>query len=1042
MAHSAIHLPFASGINESSDPRHVPINGALQLRNGRFRKAGAIYKRPGVELVDDTIDGVTGNDTFARLHALRDSLVLTNETSLADWSETRSTFVTRGVLPEATVETSTVMANSTAKPRTGHGLTYTSGEGMLGVDCAQGGGYTAYTYSKRNPTTGTGESWIHVLDTVTGTEVFSSSFNTGASTDAIPRVLYFSNSFFVIYYDSGAGSVKLRYYTPSTNTWTSPSVVGAATASIDLDACVANDRIVIVIYHAGGVSSYIKAFTVNSGGGLIGSAEVGNELTDPPYGFGICYASNITRCAVSYCTFSGGIYYTRVAIFNPNTLVTTLAATDIHVYGVGKTIQSGVVHLSGNEFAVVDTTQDSSAPKTRLVSASIVDTAGTIAVDAVNRVTYWCSLASKPFVVAGKVYAWVSAGGAFDETSATWGGASGVPVGQFTHALLDLRIDSAARSVSATPGRLVASVHPRVARAHYTYLPSLSGTAEPVSNVVVSGNSALVPLFGLLTGDGTYALDNVALNFVDSSRYRSAQLGGELYFAAGAPVYYDGSRVCDAGFLYNPQGPHIAPTAANTVGGAMVAGEQYNYSFCYAYTDARGNVVRSAPSAPVLTSVLAGPNNSFAVRVPTLGIVTQQQADSYRPEVWIEFYRSENVSGSPTTGAQTLRFLARMPNDPTINYVQYTDTGASSAVQNQTILYTTGGRVDNVAPPSLRYVCTHKNRVFGIAPDKQTVWFTSQQVSGEFPAFHDEFTIPFDNDSNLIALASMDDKLIIFGENKIWYLPGDGPLDTLIQNDYPLPIPIAAAFGCNNASSVVACQVGVFFESPEGLFLLDRGLQIVPAGLAVQDTIQADDITSACVVPAESCVYFETDGASRVIYDYRSNQWSLDDYVDTVHDPVDGGTVFNGAYHFTDGFRVLRETRDLFTYGGEFQGITLKTGYLANGINGEQHVKNMSLLVEPVTSANLRVSTFEDYEDASSQFKEFTHTTIAAMRGTSVKVVQLEQIVQRMASKAFLFEELAPVVDAGTGEGLRFLGLTVEVESLQYTTRLPAANKK
>jgi hypothetical protein len=74
---------------------------------------------------------------------------------------------------------------------------------------------------------------------------------------------------------------------------------------------------------------------------------------------------------------------------------------------------------------------------------------------------------------------------------------------------------------------------------------------------------------------------------------------------------------------------------------------------------------------------------------------------------------------------------------------------------------------------------------------------------------------------DITALKAMDDKLIIFKENAIFYLSGDGPNNLGQQDTFIEPQLISSDIGCSVKNSVVLTPAGIFFKSHKGIHLLE-----------------------------------------------------------------------------------------------------------------------------------------------------------------------------------------------------------------------------
>ena len=87
----------------------------------------------------------------------------------------------------------------------------------------------------------------------------------------------------------------------------------------------------------------------------------------------------------------------------------------------------------------------------------------------------------------------------------------------------------------------------------------------------------------------------------------TAEIGQDLQLSGGFLWMYDGVAPVEHGFHLWPD---YVEASLSTAGGVMTA-QQYYYQAVYEWTDARGNIFRSAPSLPVSALVVNGAVKSF-----------------------------------------------------------------------------------------------------------------------------------------------------------------------------------------------------------------------------------------------------------------------------------------------------------------------------------------------------------------------------------------------------------------------------------------------
>jgi hypothetical protein len=119
----------------------------------------------------------------------------------------------------------------------------------------------------------------------------------------------------------------------------------------------------------------------------------------------------------------------------------------------------------------------------------------------------------------------------------------------------------------------------------------------------------------------------------------------------------------------------------------------------------------------------------------------------------------------------------------------------------------------------------------------------------------------------------MDDKLIIFKENAIFYLSGDGPNNLGQQDSFIEPQLISSDVGCSVTNSVVLTPQGLFFKSNKGIYLLSRSLGLDYLGAPVDDFNHLS-ITKADLVAKSDEVRFLTSDGVCLVYNYFRGLWT------------------------------------------------------------------------------------------------------------------------------------------------------------------------
>ncbi len=528
------------------------------------------------------------------------------------------------------------------------------------------------------------------------------------------------------------------------------------------------------------------------------------------------------------------------------------------------------------------------------------------------------------------------------------------------------------------------------------------------------------------------------------STFTSANCGPSTLCAGGAPSWSDGSTASPYGFAHAP----VITAISVVAGGAMVAGV-YSYVATYSWIDVRGVRHRSAPSAPV-TGTTAGGNLTLTITVATCSISpkvrTLTSVTAPNP-VAIELWRTTAGGTGPHYRLNMDPSASLFVNDARAATVSLSDpkgdssigpTGSSPtiALNTQEQLYTDLGELENIPPPSFITCVTHRGRIAGIGPDLRTVWLSKDSTLDPTiaPGFNEALTLAFAHDKT--ALASLDTVLVVFGEDSIEVVHGDGPDAAGNNNTWQIQA-VQSDVGCVNPRSVVATPVGVMFESRRGLDMLDRGMNVTDVlGRAIVDTLTSyPNITSAILVAEENEVRFTCDDGTNGIvlaFDYLNKIWFTRKYTDASDTAaaaikfVDAALV-NGVYTLlTAGGQVYRESATSYLDGGT---TYVETDILLAPISAQpgrtgwsndnlawQRVKDLTIMGTSVANHDLAVSFALNYANTFTQ----THRFLANAVGTPTAIGPLEKArvtanVQKCQAFQIRIRDLAPTGNSVIG---------------------------
>jgi hypothetical protein len=388
------------------------------------------------------------------------------------------------------------------------------------------------------------------------------------------------------------------------------------------------------------------------------------------------------------------------------------------------------------------------------------------------------------------------------------------------------------------------------------------------------------------------------------------------------------------------------------------------------WIDNQGQTQRSLPS--IAASVTVGAGGSVALTIPTLRMTAKRAPLT---DVSIVVYRS--TLAAPAILQRVTSVSSPLLNNPAVDTVSYTDTANDSALAGAEILYTTGGVVENDAPPACSLIATSQDRVFLAGTETPgQIWYSKLFTPGVAPAFSAGFVlqIPADQltaqaEGRETALAVMDGNLIVFKPTRIYVVTGDGPDDTGQNQEFALPQLVTTDVGCANPRSIVTVPNGLMFQSLKGIYLLGRNLTVSYIGAEVETYTAGGaspqgpggglTVTSARLMESTNQVRFTTAAGPTLVYDYYFGQWSV-----FTNQPALDSANWSGSYVFLNSNgSVWQETPGAYLDNGAAIRLHFRTAWLRLGaLQGFQRIKRAMILGNFVSPHSLQWNVYADYE--------------------------------------------------------------------------------
>jgi hypothetical protein len=482
-----------------------------------------------------------------------------------------------------------------------------------------------------------------------------------------------------------------------------------------------------------------------------------------------------------------------------------------------------------------------------------------------------------------------------------------------------------------------------------------------------------------------------------SSKFaRPIEFDDATYFSMGQIMTYDGESILPAGFTFYPD--PVQPT--NDGSGATPAAGTYFYVAVYEYTDANGDLIESAPSAPVSFAVTGG---QVDVTVPSL----QAEPNYIQRTIKASVYRTL-ASGS----AGSIFYYIGQAEIGSVG-VTIADTISDADLIDRKILYTSGGVVENTTIDNPAAIIEAKDRLWTYtAGTTDRVYFSKQNVRGTIPQFSEVLNVAVDErGGKLTGLASLDDKVLIFKERTVFVIYGDGPSPALVGS-FSTPVPILQGMGCVNQRSIVETPIGVIFESNEGFYLINRGLESGFIGRPLYK--EQGTILNAGYEPEFNRCFFLSDSQLWLYY-VSTGSW----YEWTVTSPLD--------FILSQGERFLLANGKILKQGSNFQDDSvnyvqsMRLGpFQFAGIQGYQRIYR-SLFTGPdngdADSSNITATTYINFDTAVTDTMTIAHDACILSNRFGVEVRTSRQRCEAFEVELSLTSSTSGIsIDAASAE--------------------------
>lgn len=359
---------------------------------------------------------------------------------------------------------------------------------------------------------------------------------------------------------------------------------------------------------------------------------------------------------------------------------------------------------------------------------------------------------------------------------------------------------------------------------------------------------------------------------------------GNLTAIGGAlPGVYDRHNYLEQGYLYVPEGifaivdpatggPTDGPTWTNPTDAVswIFTWEQFDQEGNF-HISARGGFDAETGAVLTITGaqlVASGtitlpytPQTSTPIQfqIPSLGPTMRQWGTTagmaYTLVSIPPGQLSLGVYRTSVNGSIYYRTIDRFFNRSDINFPNFpaNSTTATSITYSDTVtdaeildgshpeLYgdgtpgTSGGAIDRFNPPASNIMVRHKERLFVAAVSGNVVRYTDQLSELVGPGYDDivkAFTVG--GADPVVAMESLDDKVVALKADEVFYVPGDGPATDGSGQLLGPAQPIPTDLGCAQPVAISGPE-GVYYMSSGGLRVVTRANAVEYAGGPVED---------------------------------------------------------------------------------------------------------------------------------------------------------------------------------------------------------------
>jgi len=573
----------------------------------------------------------------------------------------------------------------------------------------------------------------------------------------------------------------------------------------------------------------------------------------------------------------------------------------------------------------------------------------------------------------------------------------------------------------------------------YSYIPSVP--RMKVNAVENSDVSVIYPLFIAQTindeqdntFDYTTTVKLIKFSSVAPTTFFSVEFNKSAYFGNSRLIELSNNTISEQSFFDFPQ----IQVINDDTSGDMTAGGTYAYQAIYQWVNGEGEIVWSAPSISQSVADITG--TSMKIYFTPAPFFTQ------KPGAQLKLYRTINAGV-----LYQLVYTVALDTLPVGGNWYYVDTMSDDDLEDNEIIYTSGGVLGSFPFPSSAGFVESNGRIWSISrDDTTTVYYSLPERPSVALGFNPSLAVKAPaTGGDVVCMGNLDEKLILFKKDSIYVVAGN-PANALNQNStLSLPTLVNSPVGCITPKSVVTTPVGLMFQSNKGIYLLDRSLTVSYIGARVE-AYNNYTITSATLLHEDNKVKFSCLEGPVIVYDYYYNEWTVETdlyYTSTVlfQDKYTGLNLAGEVYQANpnvykrdgDNYKFLVQMPWQKPYG--VQGEYFIKDILFLGVYSGQHILRVDLLYNYIDIPQQTIYIYpNDVLGVQNSYGEYTWGSVTQLGGTASSLYQFRINPPSNAVMAFslqfsdVFQNT--IYETGNSFSLTDFTMTVFTKSAAYS---------